>query len=257
MRPRPAVLVTRPAPQAGKQRRLVAEAGAEPFLFPALEILPPEDPPAAAAALRALLPKRDLAVFVSTNAVAHGLDLVPEAEAWPVCAAVGRRTAAALRGRGIPRVLVPAQGFTSEALLALPELQHVAGKRVLIVRGPPGRELLAETLRARGAEVDYFQAYRRRPPARPDLEVLARWCRRSPRYVLVSSNETLENLFHLAPEAMHPCLRRAGLVGPSARLGPLARRLGFTRPPRIADNATDEALLRTLRAWMAEDETTP
>ena len=251
---RPAVLVTRPAAQAGRLIALVKAAGGEPYPFPALEILPPEQPEQAAGELRDALEQADLAIFISTNAVHHGLALVPEPAAWPRCAAVGKQTAKALATHGITDILVPESGFTSEALLALPELRSVAGQRVVIVRGPPGRALLAETLQDRGAEVIQVQAYRRQPPPAPDLALLERWCQGPERYLLVSSNETLENLFLIVPDRLHACLRSARLIGPGPRMRPLAERLGFTRPPRIADNATDEALTRTLRTWLVEHE---
>jgi uroporphyrinogen-III synthase len=58
--------------------------------------------------------------------------------------------------------------FDSESVLALPAFQApaVAGRRVLILRGDGGRDLLGDTLRARGAEVEYLTCYHRNGPTR-------------------------------------------------------------------------------------------
>ena len=157
------VLVTRPAGQGEQLADRVRAAGGEPFLFPTLAIEPVSPSPHAAALLR----RPDVfswAVFVSANAVAHGLPLILAAGAWPPglrAAAVGAGTAAALRARGVPQVLAPAAGGDSESLLALAAMHEVGGQRVLVIRGVGGRELLADTLRARGAHVEYLECYRR------------------------------------------------------------------------------------------------
>jgi hypothetical protein len=53
-------------------------------------------------------------------------------------------------------------------------MQRMEGRRVVLFRGNGGRELLAETLAARGAKVDIVEAYRRLPPtmAREELATL-------------------------------------------------------------------------------------
>jgi len=72
----------------------------------------------------------DMAVFVSSNAVQHAMPLIRAVGGWPQsfrAAAVGQGTARELRAQGIADVLLPGDGADSEALLARPELQDIAG----------------------------------------------------------------------------------------------------------------------------------
>src|SRR5207237_459615 len=71
----------------------------------------------------------------------------------------------------------PQMGADSEAVLAAPELQQVAGKRVLIIRGDDGRPVLGESLTARGAKVEYAECYRRVRPNVDATPLLAAWRR--------------------------------------------------------------------------------
>src|SRR5438874_1776354 len=102
-----------------------------------------------------------------------------------------------LAGRGVvvtrPRELAPA--FAE--LLERTEMQHVAGKRVLIVRGEGGRELLGESLAARGALVEYAQCYRRVRPAIDAAPLLAAWRRGELDAVTVLSAQALDNFIDL------------------------------------------------------------
>ena len=102
----------------------------------------------------------DLVIFVSANAVRFGADMLDQRRDLKV-AAVGQATAAALNAAGYRVSLMPSEGADSEALLAMPQLAHMAGQRVLIVRGTGGRELLSEVLTARGAQVQYAEVYTR------------------------------------------------------------------------------------------------
>ena len=61
--------------------------------------------------------------------------------------------------------LIASEPYNSEALLAAASLRQVAGKRILILRGQEGRNLLGDELARRGAQVDYCEVYRRALPA--------------------------------------------------------------------------------------------
>jgi uroporphyrinogen-III synthase len=154
------VLVTRPAHQSESLCERIAEAGGIPVRLPALAIVPPQDPEPVRTQLRQLA-GFDMGIFISRNAVEQTLELLrpeplPSGVKW---LAIGQATAAALEERGYAVGLKPEGDSTSEDLLALPGLQHVAGKRIAIMRGTGGRELLAESLLARGAHVQYIETY--------------------------------------------------------------------------------------------------
>ena len=248
------VAVTRPAHQAGRLCRLIEAEGGRAIRFPALEIAPPRDP-AAAQALVDRLDQYDLAVFVSPNAAERGLALVRGRRgALPpglAVAAVGAGTARALRALGVEPALVPEGRFDSEALLALPGLapERVAGRRVVIFRGEGGRELLARTLRARGARVDYAEVYRRERPRADPAPLLEAWRRGALHAVVVTSGEALRNLCAMVGEAGRDALLGTQVVGVSGRVVQLARELGFRRPPVVARAAADEAIVEALRGW--------
>ena len=248
------VVVTRPAAQAGPMVERLEALGARVVRLPLLAIEPPLDLEAARAMVRAAA-TCDLAVFVSTNAVDHGLALLRETcggvPAGMRLAAIGLATAQALQAQARAPDLVPACGFDSESLLALEELQaeRVQGRRVVIFRGNGGREKLSATLRARGAEVLYAEVYRRaRPPV--DAEAL-RTLGEAGRIdaVVVTSGESLEHLFEAFPRPPHHWLDRAALVVPSARIGEAARRHGHPLEPVVASEAGDEALVLALVRW--------
>lgn len=185
------ILVTRPRELSQGLAALIAGAGGEPLLYPAIEIRDPVDP-APALALLARIEEFDLAVFVSPSAVHKALELL-RGRAWPKrlrVAALGAGTRRELEARGFRDIIAPAAQADSEALLALPELAQVAGARVLILRGAGGRELLGETLAARGARVAYAECYRR---VRPAVDAAANPAGRLDA-ICVSSSEALDNL---------------------------------------------------------------
>lgn len=244
------VVITRPATQATDLQTRLEQAGARALRFPLLAITGPADPAAARDAL-AHLDEVDLMIFVSPNAVRYGLEQLP-AEGLPdklLVGCVGQGTARALQQHtGRQPDLIPHTGHDSEALLALPPLQQVSGKQILIVRGAGGREHLAESLRARGAQVRYAEVYRRVKPDN-DPEVLLTPLRKGEIDIIsVTSTEALNNLIEFC--AAEPVtLQRTPLVVFHQRIADAARQRGFHGPLLVCDQPGDEGLLDTLRRW--------
>lgn len=221
------ILVTRPREQAALLAGLIAQAGGRTHLFPAIEI---EDLPAPAALER--LREFDLAIFVSPTAVAK---VMPHVPAWPAAlraAAVGAGTRRELERRGITAVISPSGGADSEALLALSEMQQMAGRRVVIFRGEGGRALLGDTLAQRGARVEYAACYRRKCPK----SSVQTWKTGEIDAVTVSSAEGLANLFAMLDTAF-------------LQATPL-----FVPHPRIADEARARAVREVLVAGPSDDD---
>jgi uroporphyrinogen-III synthase len=244
-----AVLVTRPVHQAEKLAGLISAANGEAVRFPALAIEPPSDPGRVKKLLLGLQ-TYDLAVFVSSNAVEHGLALL--GSAWPTAvavAAVGEGSAAALRSHGIATVIVASGSADSESLLAAPQLQNLHRKRVLILRGEGGRELLAEELRLRGADVTYAECYRRVRPCADPAAIISRCERGALHAVTVMSGETLDNLQAMLGLRGQLLLRTTPLFVPHTSIAERARRAGLTEvavtPPG------DEGVVRGLCAWFS------
>jgi uroporphyrinogen-III synthase len=244
---RAGIIVTRPVRQAAGLAAQLAALGATPIIFPASVILPPADSSALARA-HASLENYDLAIFVSANAAEYG---VPAQGGWPAHVAVfapGPGTATALHAAGLPAAQIPQASYDSEGLLALPALNEIAGKRVLILRGGGGREVLGDTLQGRGAQVDYVDCYRRAAP-QSGADGLAEVLRDGRAHALtLTSSEGLDNLCALlAPDALH-LLRALPAFVPHSRIATHAEELGFEA---IATAGADAGLVAGLLEWFA------
>lgn len=241
------MLVTRPAQQSDGLCELIEAARGRPVRYPTLSILGPADKHAARAALK-IASRADLLVFVSANAVRYAFGLLPDQLPLDIdIAAVGSTTATALRDAGLDPTLVPAR-MDSEGLLALPALQAVAGRRVVLLRGNGGRELLADTLRERGAEVSEVEVYRRDLPDRPagTANLVAHWTQLVDA-VTATSNAILDNLFTLLGEPGAAQLRATPLVVVSQRMAEHALAQGC-ESVHLATSARDDDLLDALCA---------
>lgn len=223
------IVVTRPPGQSAHLAQLIAAGGGTPIVFPLILIRPAAHPEAARARLAGIA-SYDWVVFVSANAVEHACALLPGGAGLPEdlpAAAVGAGTARALVARGCRQVLVPAERFDSEGLLALPELADVGGRRVLIVRGAGGRELLGETLARRGARVEYAECYERAGTDASPQPLLDAWARGALHAVTITSSEALRHLHALLPPSGRRFLRATPLFVTHERMREAAGALGL------------------------------
>ncbi|WP_286240431.1 uroporphyrinogen-III synthase [Neptuniibacter halophilus] len=232
------VLVTRPAHQAAALLQQLQALGASPVPCPLLEICPVSEADPDYHPLKQQIMDLDLyqhVIFISPNAARIGCDWIDQY--WPQLPvgiqwlAIGRQSAEQLLNYGIAAYHSPL-GYDSEALLASPALQQVAGERILIMRGQGGREKLASTLRARGAEVSYAELYRRQCPDYSAAELKQCLFSQPLDVILISSGEGLSNLLRITattPELSRDSLFNCHLVVPSERVQQDAKEAGFKR----------------------------
>lgn len=227
------IVVTRPAAQAGMLSAAIAARGGVPVPFPVLAIFDVDDlRPLLAVAER--LDEFDYAVFISPNAVNKALNVILGRRAWPAHlrpVTVGQSSERELARFGLADIVAPRGRFDSEALLALPELaqERVAGRRFVIFRGDGGRELLGDTLVARGALIEYVECYRRGKPNLDAAPLMKLWARGELDAITVTSSEGLRNLFDMVGKLGQTWLRKTLLFAPHERIVEEARRLGLMR----------------------------
>lgn len=236
------VLVTRPIDQAEGFAQVIRAAGGSPKVFPLLDITAVADTRTLYGQL-AQLCDYDLVIFISPNAVSYGMAAIAAAGAVLAAqvATMGAGSARALREAGVNDVIVPTERSDSEGLLAMPALAQLSGKRVMILRGDGGRELLADTLKARGATVDYVTCYQRSKTNKKldDLKQL------HPEVLTVTSSEALGHLREMM--GRDAALLTMPLFVPHSRIAELAAQLGWREV--ILTDAGDAGLLVSLLAW--------
>ncbi|MDP2804773.1 MAG: uroporphyrinogen-III synthase [Gallionellaceae bacterium] len=271
------IVVTRPLEQAVQLQQGIEQLGGSAILFPLLEISPPKD----LTPLRQMIARLvefNLVIFISPNAVKYGMEVVRESgmlsrincrsgfiptaeceiegsrdESRPTkapldlrIAAVGQGSAKALRELGVENVIAPVGQSDSEALLALPELQEVEGWKIAIFRGDGGRELLGDTLKRRGAEVEYVTCYLRSKPQQNIQQLLDK----QPQAIIVSSSEALTYLTEMFVEAGASYWAEMPLFVSHERIAATAKNLGWQNIYQT--EAGDDGVTSALIAWASE-----
>lgn len=239
-------LVTRPLSQGQSLCEQLRTRGFVVHHVPVMEVEPLRDAASIASSESCFagLEKYHGIIVVSLNAAEQSLPWFARYPLAPaqVVFSVGKTTAEFLQQSpvlGKSTVMYPPQQMDSEGLLALPGLaqERVQGKHFLLLRGQGGRELIAQTLTARGAVVDSCELYRRFVPAQNAQHLQA--CLPLVDGMVINSGESLENFLSLAGNAK---VTDKLLVVPGARVANAASRAGF-RHIIVAANATDTAIL--------------
>ena len=151
--------------------------------------------------------------------------------------AVGPTTAAAASEMLGCEVIQASSGMTSEDILDLQQLQPVQDKKIAIVRGQGGRELMALSLRQRGAKVDYLEAYSRKTIDYENSDFQQKLKTAGVNVLTVSSGESLHRLTALLQATGRPsevghsnsaaAMQRLSLLAPSERVAEQARQAGY------------------------------
>lgn len=239
------IAITRPREQAVQLAQRIGQAGGVPLLFPLLDITAVQDTRELHGQISRLA-QFELAIFISPNAVNYGIAAIRAVGKIPPklkIATVGQGSAKALRELGITHVIAPTEHFDSEGLLAMPELQNVTGWRVMIFRGDGGRELLGDTLRARGATVEYAACYQRSKP-QLDSDVLLT---AAPDAITVTSSEALGYLWQMLDGKAQRLIRHTPIFVPHSRIAELAIEQGWQQVQLTGSG--DDGMLTALVAW--------
>jgi uroporphyrinogen-III synthase len=241
------ILVTRPRAQAAGLCDPLAALGAQPILFPTIEIAPIADTSRLDQAIRQLADYQWV-IFTSVNGVAAFWERLSAVGRDPRVldgirvAAIGPATARALSAHHVDTHFVPEE-YVAEAIVE--GIGDVLGQRVLLPRADIAREALAAALERRGAVVDAIAAYHTLPAA-ADPRGLAE-LRRGVDAISFTSSSAVHNFVLLAGRDTGDA--RVACIGPVT--AGAARELGL-RIDVVAAEYTMQGLVTALAAYFQE-----
>lgn len=244
------VLVTRPEQQATPLCRLLESAGAVALRLPALDIRPAADTRDIRLGLGAI-EAFDLVIFTSANAVRFGSALLDQRHDL-MLAAIGPATARALGEAGYGVTVTPTGGFDSENLLLHPALAQHAGRRILLIKGVSGRDLLERELTRRGAEVVVAEVYKRERAAHSaaTLGALeAAFAAGKIQVVTATSVEIAAGLLDIVTPVLRRDFDHVHWLVPGARVAAALRERGVSGPILQASTAEDQDLVAAVVRW--------
>lgn len=244
------VWLTRPKHQGQSIAQLLSDAGHQVIHQPAIEINADATNSEQAKHVKQLMLQLDSfkhLIFISTNAVSHGMGQIENY--WPQLPidqhwyAIGKATAKALFQFGVT-AKIPAGEQNSEQLLALPELVAAKGDKVIIFSGVDGRQLLADELHQRGADVSIAQCYSRDLPTQHSIHWRDALQSEKINVLMAASAETAKNSLVMAGE-LGVEINSIPIIVPGDRVVAAARELGFSWVIK-ADDASDHAMMKAL-----------
>ena len=189
------VLITRPRKQAKAFANALEAAGFEPIFFPVIQIRPMDDLSPLEDAMKNI-EKYAWIIFSSSNAVDVFFDAVGETLQLPKVAAVGSKTEASLRSRGVAVDFVPEE-YVGEAIL--PGLGDLKDKWILLPRAEIAREVLPQEILAAGGIVHEIAIYQTLP-TQPEKEGISA-LHEGVDVVTFTSPSTVQNFIRLTKDA--------------------------------------------------------
>jgi uroporphyrinogen-III synthase len=178
-------------------------------------------------------------VFVIVTSTVAAEQCVLMKNQWPsnVCFfAVGASTGRTLQKASL-EVIVPQEART-EGLLGLTQLNHIVNQNIIIMKGYGGRELLHDTLVARGAKVEEWEVYKR---VKLDSPVSTQdWHPTQISCIIATSGEVIQAAFDYFEVSW---LVTLNWIVVSQRTAEIASKLGVTQI-EISRDASDQALIQ-------------
>lgn len=197
--------------------------------------------------LLSLLSKADIIIAVSKQSVLWADKILQDKQKnWPLNSrylAIGQKTAEKLSSVCQQEVCYP-DVSDSEHFLQLDVLNNVKNKRVVILRGNGGRELICSTLKKRQASVEYCEVYRRHKRAFNGNSILSDWQQKKVTHIVATSGEQLEHLVEQMPNLQWLCQQI--VIVPSKRIACLASELGFNNVLVSGSASNPDLLAATL-----------
>ncbi|WP_459679927.1 uroporphyrinogen-III synthase [Vibrio comitans] len=240
------VLIVRPQPSAKELCDALCNIGVVASCCPVVSFqqsLPP---------LRSLnhLSHSELIIAVSHPAVHYTNKILSQQnQNWPTSSeyfAVGSKTAAYLHSCTHLNVSSP-KSEDSEGLLELLGSYDLKGKKVSILRGESGREMLYESLQQTGADVVYVESYQRKWLSFDGESKVIQWQSEEVDTLIVTSFEQLKFFAQQIPTQSKNWLHSLQLMVPSERVAKLASQLGFTQIHNIK-GASNQAIIDSIQA---------
>lgn len=197
------IVITRTREQASKLRSALYENGAEVIEIPTIEVSPIKNERVEEVLKR--LRDFDWLVFTSENGIRFffealfeaGLDV--RALGGLKIAVIGPATFSALEKWGLKADLMPENNFTQEGLSEAFKKIEVSGKRILLIRAKTAREVLPQSLKKEGAEVEILPVYETLKPE-DSLKLLKKALSEGVDAITFTSSSTVENFFELMKE---------------------------------------------------------
>jgi uroporphyrinogen III methyltransferase/synthase len=227
------IIVTRAREQASDFKEILQRLGAHCIEFPTIGIEPPPSWEPLDAAI-ARLSSYHWIIFTSVNGVefflqrlfATGCD-VRELKGLRLCA-IGPKTAEVLDRHGLRLDLIPEE-YRAESILDGLSGEPVTGLRFLMPRALAARDILPETLRRRGAQVDVVAAYQTVLPDSRTASVFQALTQGQVDCLTFTSSSTVSNFFGMFErDAIMPVLKGVAIACIGPVTGQTAEKYGLT-----------------------------